>query len=63
METSALQAENVEKLFYQIAEILVSRRQSNNGVTGVNQSPSSVQIDDTAKKPAFAGCLSQCQQQ
>lgn len=31
METSALQADNVENLFYKIAEILVERRQQRNG--------------------------------
>lgn len=38
METSALQAENVEKLFYEIADVLVQKSQSNNGNNSVSHS-------------------------
>jgi len=49
METSALQADNVEKLFYEIADILVQKRQSSNGNSSLNHSPSNVTIDSNQK--------------
>lgn len=59
METSALQAENVEKLFYEIAEILVQKRQSNNGISNnVNTNSNNVNLDKAQKN--IQSCFS-CQ--
>jgi hypothetical protein len=49
METSALQADNVEKLFYEIADVLVLKRNTSNGNSPVNHSPSNVNIDQNQK--------------
>jgi len=58
METSALQADNVEKLFYEIADVLVQKRNTSNGNSLVNHSPSNVSIDQN-QKPQYT-CFS-CQ--
>ncbi|KAI1286819.1 Ras-related protein Rab-30 [Halotydeus destructor] len=51
METSALQAENVEKLFYEIADVLVSKSQANhnNSVTRAADNVSSVESSNLSK--------------
>ena len=60
METSALQADNVEKLFYEIADILVQKRQSSNGNTSLNNNhTNNVDIDGNQKTQS--SCFS-CQQ-
>ena len=59
METSALQADNVEKLFYEIADILVQKRLSTNGNTSANNSHTNVDIDSNQKTQS--SCFS-CQQ-
>jgi hypothetical protein len=58
METSALQADNVEKLFYEIADVLVQKRNASNGNSLVNHSPSNVSIHQN-QKPQYT-CFS-CQ--
>ncbi|CAG2178342.1 unnamed protein product [Oppiella nova] len=61
METSALQADNVEKLFYEIADICVQRRQASNGA-GSHAADSGLSIDNNNqnKSQSSQSCLS-CQ--
>ncbi|RWS26303.1 Ras-related protein Rab-30-like protein [Leptotrombidium deliense] len=54
METSALQAENVEKLFYEIADVLVAKSQSL-AVNGPIQSSTNV---DISSENSSRGCMS-----
>ncbi|RWS09956.1 UDP-N-acetylglucosamine--dolichyl-phosphate N-acetylglucosaminephosphotransferase-like protein [Dinothrombium tinctorium] len=56
METSALEAENVEKLFYEIAEILVMRSQSDNP-SGVSQNVTRITEESEYKSRSCVSCL------
>lgn len=57
METSALEAENVEKLFREIAEILVTRSQEANGGS---ISRTATQASFTRTEKSSAGSCSSC---
>ena len=61
METSALQADNVEKLFYEIADILVQKRQAANGGTHGEASSISNQLADDSNQKSQSSCLGACQ--
>ena len=56
METSALQAENVEKLFYEIADVLVAKSQSshNNSMSHTVNSVSSLERGSQEKSSCFS---------
>jgi small GTP-binding protein len=56
METSALQAENVEKLFYEIADVLVTKSQSNNGNSVSNSSTANIGAEHMTDTPKTS-CL------
>lgn len=56
METSALQAENVEKLFYEIADVLVAKSQSSHNNSMSITSNSSTLAADVQDKNACLSC-------
>lgn len=58
METSALEAENVEKLFREIAEILVTRNLEMNG-SSVSRNTTQASFDNTNQGSSpCSGCFS-----
>ncbi|CAG2117902.1 unnamed protein product, partial [Medioppia subpectinata] len=61
METSALQADNVEKLFYEIADVCVQRRQLA-GSNGGHESGSAagVAVGQDNQKSGQSSCFSGC---